>query len=47
MIVGKNSAKKAIDAKAKASLQLPSILYEMDQGYPRDNQLVHSTVAKS
>ena len=39
--------KKAIDAEAKASLQPPSILREMDQRCPRGNRPAHSTVAKS
>ena len=38
--------KKAIDAEAKASLQPPSILREMDQRCPRGNQPVHFTMAK-
>ena len=38
---------KAIDAKAKASLQPPSILREMDQRCPQDNRPAHITVAKS
>ena len=36
---------KAIDAEAKASLQPPSILREMDQRCPRGNRLAY-TVAK-
>ena len=38
--------KKAIDAEAKASFQLPSILREMDQHCLRGNQPGHFTVAK-
>ena len=38
---------KAIDAEAKASLQPPSILCEMDQRCPRGNRPTHSTLAKS
>ena len=37
---------KAIDAEAKASLQPPSILREMDQRCPRGNRLAYTTVAK-
>ena len=39
--------KKSIDTKAKASLQPPSILREMDQCCPHSNRPAHSTVAKS
>ena len=39
--------KKAIDAEAKTSLQLPLILREMDQRCTRGNQSAYSTVAKS
>ena len=35
-----------MDAEAKASLQLPSILREIDQHYLRGNRPAHSTVAK-
>lgn len=38
---------KAIDAEAKASLQPPSSIREMDQRCPRGNRLAHTTVAKS
>ena len=38
---------KAMDAEAKASLQPPSILHEMDQHCSYGNQPAHSTVAKS
>ena len=38
---------KAIDAKAKAILQPPSILRKMDQRCPRGNRPAYSTVAKS
>lgn len=38
---------KAIDAEAKASLQPPSFIREMDQRCPRGNRLAHTTVAKS
>ena len=38
---------KAIDAEAKASLQPPSILREMDQHCLCGNRPAHSTVAKS
>ena len=37
---------KAIDAEAKASLQPPSILREMDQRCPHGNRPAHSTMAK-
>ena len=37
---------KAIDAEAKASLQPPSILREMDQRCPQGNRLAYTTVAK-
>ena len=43
----KELVEKAIDAKAKTSLQLPLILREIDQCCPRSNQLAHSTVTKS
>ena len=39
--------KKAIDAEAKASLQPPSILREIDQRCLRGNRPAHSTGAKS
>ena len=38
---------KAIDAEAKASLQPPSFLREMDQRCPRGNRPAHITMAKS
>ena len=43
----KELVKKAINAEAKASLQPPSILYQMDQRCLHGNRLAHSTVAKS
>ena len=43
----KELVEKAIDAEAKTSLQPPLILHEMDQYCPHNNQLAHSTVAKS
>ena len=38
---------KAIEVEAKASLQPPSIIREMDQRCPRGNHPAHTTVAKS
>ena len=38
--------KKTIDAKAKTSLQPPSILREMDQHCPRGNRLAYTTMAQ-
>ena len=38
---------KAIGAKAKAGLQPPSILCEMDQHCPQGNRPAHTTVAKT
>lgn len=38
---------KAIDVEAKASLQPPSMLRELDHRCPRRNRPTHTTVAKS
>ena len=38
---------KAIDAEAKASLQPPSFLKEMDQRFLRGNRPAHTTMTKS
>lgn len=38
---------KAIDVKAKASLQPSSMLRELDHRCPRGNRPTHTTVAKS
>lgn len=38
---------KTIDAEAKASLQPPSMLRELDHRCPRGNRPAHTTVAKS
>ena len=38
---------KAIDVQAKANLQPPSFLREMDQRCPQGNRPAHTTMAKS